>query len=155
MAQRYSGRRRSYKSFVAEVDEWVKETEKRLDAVMRLSVQDVINEAQLPVAKGGRMRVDTGFLRASGRASINGMPSGTAVRENDGKGAYDDGTAPPNTSVTLALSQFTVGKTFYFGWVANYAKYRELYDGFLEGATRNWSRIVTFNVDYVKQRAKK
>ena len=41
---------------------------------------------QGPVAaagEGGRMRVDTGFLRASGQLSFNGMPTGPSIKPAD------------------------------------------------------------------------
>jgi hypothetical protein len=153
MGQRYTGRKRAYGHLAADVEDIVAVLEERMLMLMRQSLQDVINEAQLATKKGGRMRVDTGFLRASGQASLTGMPTGPSRRELTAKNAYNDGVTPPN--VTVQLGDLKIGATFYFGWTANYAKYRELYDGFLEGALMNWSRIVAFNTDTIRQRIKK
>jgi len=149
-SNRYAGRRRAYSNFAAEVDEIVITTEKRMIALMRASLQDVVNEAQLPRAKGGRMRVDTGFLRASGQASLTGMPTGPVRGELTAKNSY----ATDEASVAVQLGKLKFGGIFYFGWTANYARYRELYDGFLEGALQNWARIVAFNTDTIRQRIK-
>ena len=163
MAQRYTGRRRAYTSLAADIEDIVAVSEKRMIALMRQSLQDVINEAQLARGKGGRMRVDTGFLRASGQASLTGMPTGPDMKPDDAtKHSIDDGQRPYsriNLSLINTLGEgndgLKMGATFYFGWTANYAKYRELYDGFLEGALMNWSRIVAFNTDTIRQRIKK
>ena len=147
----YYGRQRAYGSFTADVEDWVRETNERMEAVMRASLNDVVENAQTPVARGGRMRVDTGFLRASGRASLDGWPSGPDVKPP---------TAGPNSfsyngeAVVATLSKLKIGDTFYFGWTANYARYRELYDGFLEAAMQNWARIVAFNADTLRKRIK-
>lgn len=130
----------------ATVDKFVKETKERLTAVVRQSVQDLVNEAQTPVAKGGKMPVDTGFLRASGQMSLTGMPSGP-VRGEDGQ-SYDY-----NPAATLkVLGEFKDGDTIFFGWTADYAKYREAYDGFLISAVQNWQTIVNKNAAALRKR---
>lgn len=151
MAQRYSGRRRAYKSMAADIEDIVTVSEKRMVALMRQSIQDVVINAQTATSKGGRMRVDTGFLRASGQASLTGMPSGPGRGELEQPGSY----AWSDSDIDVTLGKLAIGSIFYFGWTANYAKYRELYDGFLEGALQNWSRIVAFNTDSIRQRIKK
>lgn len=144
----YAGRSRAYSPLKADIEDFVRVSEERMLAVMQSSLQDVVDNVQQPVAKGGRMRVRTGFLRASGRASLQGFPSGPSVRESDVPNSYAwDGEA---VSATLIKMKF--GDTFYFGWTANYAAYRELYDGFLEGAMQNWARIVAFNTDTLRKR---
>jgi hypothetical protein len=150
MAEQYYGRQRAYGSVTADVEAFVRVSEARMVAIMRQSIQDVVDNAQVPVAKGGRMRVDTGFLRASGSGSLSGMPTGPGRGESKLPNSYSyDGN-----SVVTALANMKFGDTFYFGWTAHYARYRELYDGFLEGALRNWSRIVAFNTDTLRQRIK-
>jgi hypothetical protein len=144
MAKR-SGRARKPTNLVADLEKIISVCEKRTTAVVRMSVQDVINDAQTPTGKGGRMRVDTGFLRASGQASLTGMPTGPSRGELKEKHAYDDGNRPPDPSVELSVNTMQPGDKLYFGWTANYAKYRELYDGFLEGAVMNWPDYVAKN----------
>ena len=156
MAEQYTNRRRAYGSFAADMSAMVDKTEKKILDVMRASLKDVVNEMQLPVSKGGRMRVDTGFLRASAGASLEGMPSGNGQRPADAPvgqytGVYDNFQI---TSVDAVLLNMEFGDTFYFGWVANYAPIRELYDGFMELAIQNWPRIVAFNIDTVNKGSK-
>lgn len=136
------------KTFSAQIDDIVKLTDAKITAVVRQSVQEVIDIAQTPLAKGGKMRVDTGFLRASGQMSLSGMPSGPTRPDNDAKpGQYSYNAA----TVLLNLGKFKVGQTIYFGWTANYAKYREVYDGFLASAVKNWPAIVEKNVRKVSK----
>lgn len=117
------------------IDQVVIRTKERLLAVVKQAIADTIEEAQTPVAKGGRMRVKTGFLRASGVAALNAAPQGP------GRG---DPKAPDNSytwageAVNKVLAELKIGDAFYFGWTARYAKYREVYDGFLETALQNW-----------------
>lgn len=160
MAQRYYGRKRAYQGLKADIEDIVAATDKRMLALMRQSLQDVINEAQLPVAKGGRMRVDTGFLRASGQASLSGMPTGPVRGDpNALPGSYPSADNYSDTaSIALVLGEHAeglkIGSIFYFGWTANYAKYREVYDGFLEGALQHWARVVAFNTETIRERIK-
>jgi len=133
----------------AQVDEIIAKTEKRLNALLRESVQRVVDEAQKPVAKGGHMRVDTGFLRASGQSSFDGLPTGPQIGESKIKHFYDDGA---KNQAILNLGKLEIGKAFYFGWTANYAKYREAYDGFLEGAVQKWPQIVATVTAEIKAR---
>ena len=123
----------------ADIADFIRNSEDRLLAVMRGSISDVVEQSQEPTAKGGRMRVDTGFLRASGRASLEGMPSGNGVRPADAaRGSINyDGSA-----IQATLLKMKLGDTFYFGWVANYAEVREIYDGFLITSTQNWQSFV-------------
>ncbi len=78
------------------------------------------------------MRVDTGFLRASGQASLTGLPSGPS----------DKSEAPGQFDYTFVLAQARLGGTIWFGWTANYAIYREFQDGFMRSAAQNWQDIV-------------
>ena len=132
--------------FAASVDSWVGESKKRCDAVLRASVQDLIEVAQKPTETGGKMRVDTGFLRASGQLSLTGMPTGPGRPATDGgMHAWTD----PTGQITNAKS----GDTLYFGWTANYAIYRELYDGFLISAIQDWQEIVNKHVRRLNARS--
>lgn len=150
MAEQYYGRQRAYGNLTADVESFVRVSKERMLAVARQSIQDVAENAQQPVAKGGRMRVDTGFLRASGGASLVGMPTGPGRGELKAPNSYSWDVK----SVTLTLANMKFGDTFYFGWVANYARYRELYDGFMEGALQHWARIVAINTATLRERIK-
>lgn len=130
------------KSFSASVNDFIDLSKKQMEAVVRQSVQDVVDIAQKPVGKGGKMRVDTGFLRASGQMSLSGMPVGPVRPSDDATpGQYQ----PDATNVIVTLGKYQLGDTIYFGWTANYAKYREVFDGFLISAVQNWPAIVVKN----------
>lgn len=130
-------------NFSAQVSDIVRRSQLKLDAVVKGSLQDIVNEANTPVAKGGKMRVDTGFLRASGQMSLTGMPTGPSRGDpNAGKDSY----APADANIALTLAGVEIGNTVYFGWTAVYAAARESKDGFLESAVQNWQKIVDANV---------
>ena len=131
----------------ADIEDFVVKSNERLLSVMRGSLRDMIEDMQTPVKKGGRMRVDTGFLRASGRGSLEGFPSGVGEKPADAPtgqytGIYDnfDGTA-----LNAVLLNMELGDTFFWGWVARYAPLREIYDGFMDTALQNWQGYVTTN----------
>ena len=135
------------KNFKSEFDKYIRETEDKLLAVVKMSIQDVVEEAQTPVAKGGKMRVDTGFLRASGVADINKLPVGP--KEGEKRKAGQTGVIyewDMSSSLQDKLVKLNLGDTLYFGWSARYALYRELYDGFLKSACDNWSSYVSKNI---------
>lgn len=134
--------------FEADVSAMVKKTKNNMSLVVRASLQDVVDLAQLPVAKGGRMRVDTGFLRASGQGSFSGMPTGPVRGEVKVKFHYDNGG---RSTTIVELSSMQIGSTFYFGWTAEYAKYREAYDGFLETAVQRWPEIVNKRIEQINK----
>lgn len=146
-------RRRARQTLVADLEDIIDRTEQKMLDVITLSLQDATINMQTPVSRGGKMRVDTGFLRASARSSLSGFPSGNGVRPADAPvgqytGVYDDWDG---NSVTATLINLKLGDTFYFGWVANYAPARELYDGFMEASLQNWPRFVAFAIDTVNK----
>lgn len=123
-------------SFTTQLDAWVKKTDQRVEAVFKQSFQRLVDEAQTPVAKGGNMRVDTGFLRNSGQASIGSLPIGPDKNL---------GTPQPewsNSEVAVTVNRLKLGQTIFFGWTANYAIHRENKDGFVRLASQNWQTIV-------------
>lgn len=131
----------------AQVGKIVAKNQKRLLVLARLSTQDLIDEAQTPVAKGGKMRVDTGFLRASGQMSLNGLPSGPIRGEDDvGKDYYKT----DETTVVTTLGRLKLGMTVFFGWTANYAKVRNFRDGFRDAAVQNWKQNVKRNAAKIR-----
>jgi hypothetical protein len=104
-----------------------------------VSIQDVIAAAQTPVAKGGNMPVDTGFLRNSLVSGLNGG------FENAGPDAY---------AVTIA--QMDSGDVARFGWTAEYAEHQEYGTSKMTGrhfagsAVARWQEFVNRNVAKVK-----
>lgn len=165
------------KKFTAEIDDIIRETNERMIAVMRQSIEDVIEDAQTPgpskkaiaasikqglgasgrgkkrlqvqgpitaPGKGGRMRVDTGFLRASGQLSFSGMPNGPLRGDPEKSYNWDEQV------VQLELAKLEVGDIVYFGWSAVYAAAREARDGFMSGAAQKWQQFVDANAAKVR-----
>jgi hypothetical protein len=120
-------------NFKAQVAAWARKSDARLNAVFRESAQRLISQAQTVRGEGGKMRIDTGFLRASGQASLIGWPSGPSM-QSEGLGSFD-------YAVTIAGAR--LGQTIYFGWTAEYAGFREYEDGFMRSAAQNWQNIVS------------
>ena len=140
---------RSY-DFKATVDDIISTVDARMTAVVRESVSRTIDIAQTVEGKGGKMRIDTGFLRASGQLSLTGMPTGPVRGELTEKNSY---TADP-TVITLELGKFKLGATLFWVWSADYARVREAYDGFLESAVQKWPQTVATVCEEVKARIK-
>jgi hypothetical protein len=127
------------------LDDEVKGIEGGLMAVTRQAINDMVDEATLPVAKGGRMPIDTGFLRKSGAAEIGSWPTGPSRGDPDAaKGFYDtgDGAGSDNPSLILALGRWKPGDTLYYGWTAEYAAPQEAKRMFMEDAAAKWARFV-------------
>ena len=105
------------------------------ELIMRQTVQDVIADAQRPTAQGGRMRVDTGFLRNSLATSLNGS---TALSGPDG--------------YILVVAGMKVTDTLTAGWTASYAAHREYGargqspDYFMRGAAQKFEAFARANV---------
>jgi len=49
------------------INQWVAQSQARLEAVWKTAAQDIVREIQTPRAKNGRMPVDTSFLRTACR----------------------------------------------------------------------------------------
>ena len=122
------------------VSQWVAQTEERLNAVFRTAAQDIAREVQTPRAKGGKLPVDTAFLRNSFAADINTTPSG------NGESSYSAGP------ISIVIGRARIGDRVVFGWGANYAVYMEARYGFLRGAAQNWQQIVDKAAKKVQRR---
>lgn len=104
--------------FTAQINDWVLATDERIETVFKKSVERTVETMQRPVAKGGNMPVDTGFLRNSLQSSLNSPI--LAVMANPGVPvAYDD------QGVTLTILSAELGDTIYAVYGANYARYVE------------------------------
>ncbi len=132
-------------TFGASVDAWVRASKARMEAVHKTATQSVIDDAQTPVGKGGRMRVDTGFLRLSGQTSLEGMPTGPE-RPSEG--------FPKGEDANLVIGRARLGDTIYHGWTAAYARARESKDAFLGLATQKWQQYVDKAVAEAKRRVR-
>lgn len=101
--------------------------------------------------KGGRMPIDTGFLRASGQMRLGGMPSGPTRPNSKAIGPINPGPASYQGSPTVvqSLGNFTIGTSIFFGWTAAYANKINLRYGFLDnamGQARKFSDIVALRI---------
>jgi hypothetical protein len=147
-------------SFEAQMRGMVEDSLQALKGVFNQSVQDTINQAQLQgpskkgTGKGGRMPVDTGFLRASGRASLEGLPSGPIKGDKDKKyPSPDKYTSTPSVKTTIATLK--LGGSLWFGWTADYANAMEVRYGFLGAALQNWQSNVEKNAIEARMRLEK
>ncbi len=108
-------------------------------AIFRESAQRLFEEANTQEGEGGKMPVDTGFLRNSRAASTEGMPA--------------DGAMDPN----LVFAGMELGQTVWAGWTAVYAmrmehgfqgadslgrEYAQAGKGFARAAAQRWDFIV-------------
>ncbi len=105
-----------HQTFAADVDRWAQASKARLLAIFRESAQRVVSRAQAYIS-GELVNVQTGFLRASIRASKSSMPQVDPAARHDGKTAvsYDPG------SVTLAIASAELGEKVFVGYTASYA----------------------------------
>lgn len=132
--------------FSQQVDKIVINTEARMLAVARQSIQETIEDMQTPVAKGGKMRVKTGFLRSSGLSSLNTVPAGPGRGDKNGTFNFT------GEQLAATLLKMKLGDIFIWGWTANYARYRERYDGFLEAGLQNWGKHVQNAVQFFRNK---
>lgn len=119
-----------------------------MEAIFKQSAQEVVIESQKVRARGGNMRVDTGFLRSSGVSSLHSPEQATV--ENP---YTEPNSAPPwsENNVNLTLLPARLGAVFWFVYTANYARIREYRDGFVRLAARQWQTIVRRNVERAKR----
>jgi len=122
------------------IDQWVRKTEARLDAVWKTAAQDIAREVQTPRAKGGKMPVDTGYLRNSFAADVNSTPAG------NGNSPYSAGP------ISIVINRAKIGDRVVFGWNAQYSIYMEARYSFLRSAAQNWQQIVDKSAQKVRAR---
>ncbi len=126
-------------TFTAQIKAFADRTQEKIEAVVKQSAQEVFSIAQTPKAQGGRMPVDTGFLRNSLIASLNGSTVG------GGADAY-----------VLAVAGAELGDTIFAGWTANYARFMEYGTSktpanfYMLSAAQQWQAIVARNAALVR-----
>jgi len=130
--------------------------------VFKESVQDLVAAAQQegpsknnPAGNGGRMRVDTGFLRASFLMSTTAMPA----IDPEAKPPEDAGpnSIPYNgEEISAVIANAEIGGILYGGWTASYAAIREFGregeppDAFMRTAAQRWPEIVARNEEKLR-----
>lgn len=141
-------------AFAATVADWVHKVEGAAEAVFKESTQELVNVAQTPIAAGGRMHVDTGFLRASLLASTSMVPPiNPAARPKEGS------TYPADFGqIEAVIIGAELGQTIYLGYTASYAGAREYGargqppDAYVRSAAQRWPMIVEAKTLELRQR---
>ena len=140
--------------FADAVDAWTKETEQRMTAVWRQSIDDLADTMNRTRSNGGRLPHLTGNLMRSLLASTSAMPS----------------TGGPNAKYTgqdvgLVTAGLQLDQTVWLGYQAIYARrmnygfvgqdslgrtYNQAGAHFVEGAIADWPNIVRMAVSKIK-----
>lgn len=129
-------------AFSAAVGEWAGDTKWRMKIVRDRSILEVIRIAQLPRAEGGRMRVDTGFLRSSLVAFVGAANPPSTHPYGPGPFRYD------HEKVARVVARARLTDRITFVWTADYARAREYgtrlqaADAFARTAFQLWPQIV-------------
>ncbi|CAM3779314.1 HK97 gp10 family phage protein [Litorimonas haliclonae] len=129
--------------FDAQVDEWIAKSERRIEAVFKIATQELFYGVLKPAREGGRMRIDTGFLRSSFQASI-GQPVLRLEPRPDGEASF----TPDTGAISLTINQADLGQTIFGMFTANYARPREYGsrgkpgDGFVLTNAARWQSFV-------------
>ena len=124
-------------SFSAAIDEWVKETEARMNAVFRESARRIISLSQEYIV--GLDAIDTGFMRGSVTVSLSSMPKIDPAKTEG---------LPGGEEYVLQIAGARIGQTIYAGYTAAYS--RHVHDGTSKMAGRpyiylaalQWPRVV-------------
>lgn len=126
--------------FDAQVDDWVRRTEERLQNVFHQSTQEVVSLA----ANG--VPIDLGFARASIRASAQSMPPIDPQATN--KAGLPGDFSAAWAEVVLVIAGSKVGQTVYVGWTAayvmplEYGHSKQAPAGFVRLAAAQWPVVV-------------
>jgi len=105
------------KTFTAQVDEFIRDSKELMEIVHKESIQELVERMQRPQGKGGNLPIDTGFLRASLRASSDGSLPSTAKNPGQGNFTYDSG------AISLVIAGLEMDQTFIAAYGANYARH--------------------------------
>ena len=140
--------------FADTVDAWAKETEQRMTAVWRQSIDDLADHMNTTRDNGGRLPKLTGNLMRSLLASTSAMPS---TGGPDAKYSGQD--------VGLVTAGLRLDQTIWLGYQAIYARrmnygfvgqdslgrnYNQAGAHFVEGAIADWPNIVRMAVSKIK-----
>lgn len=109
--------------------------ERQMTFVAKDAAQSVVMEAQRERNQGGKLPVDTGFLRSSIAAALGTIPSGPT--KGDPNKRY-----PAGTIGAQLIRWNPAQENIYVGWSAIYARKVEYQAGFLRSATQRWDSFV-------------
>lgn len=132
----------------ANIGQWTRKTEQRMEAVFRDSSQTVAEEVKKTRSRGGHMRVDTGLLRSSLMASTSAMPVIDPTKRPEPGRSYPD----ENGQIQMVIAGADIGETIYLGFTAAHARPREYLDGFTRLTAMRWPQIVEASARKIKSR---
>lgn len=140
-------------SFGADLNKFTETYKKRLRATARTASQDMGNEVISTRGEGGRLPIDTGFLRASFGYQIGQPPRGPGTPVS-GKEYNESVTGLPQA---VALAKWDFEQPLFMGFTAVYARRLEFgFNGqdkagrfvsqpplaFVRGAAEKWPQFV-------------
>lgn len=131
-------------SFAAQVGKWASQTEARLTAVRRRSIELLGDEMARTKANGGRVPFQTGNLYRSLVASTSGMPKISTGPFSGGSIGAVTATLNNNQPVWLGY-QAAYARRREFGFIGADSLgrvYNDSGDYFVTGAIANWENIV-------------
>lgn len=136
-------------NFAAQVDDWTKETQDRLWRIWKAASQELASIAILATP------IDTGFARASWRASTQSMPliDPNATNKKGGAFAQDFG------EISATISSATLGSTMFIGATCAYigalefGHSKQAPQGMVRISAMRWPEIVSGAVAEAKSRA--
>jgi hypothetical protein len=133
-------------SFKAEMDQWATAEKDRLLKVAQESTQ------RLTSIISNKVPVDTGFARASVRASLEEMPD----IDPDAKGGKHGSYPLDMGSISVVLANLKLGQTAFIGWTASYAEVleyghsKQAPQGFVRIGVAQWPQIVEQVIEEAK-----
>lgn len=137
--------------FANQVSEWVQQSEKRLNAIFRLSTQRVIEIMQRTDQEGGYLPYDQGFLRASLVVLVNKDPPAPDRTQENSSNSYNA------AEIQLAIAGAVAGDRIVAAYTMEYARrleygfvgtdslgrqYNQAGIGWTAKATQQWKQIV-------------
>lgn len=136
-------------SFTAQVDRWTRKTEARTEAVFKESAQKLFEQAQTTIGEGGKLPLDTGWLRSSFGTSLQGPPPAVGANPYESGSKQADWNAADSL---LTINGAKLGDSIWGGWGAVYARPMEMRYGFMRSAAQNWQSIVKQSAAEAKAR---
>lgn len=136
--------RRTGNQFGIEVGQWTRSMKDYTKAVFHESVLELISIMQTPVQQGGRMPVDTGFLRASLEVGTTPVENLSWMHPGHSQGQFSWSIAEVERTVRSAK----VGDIVYMVYQSETADWLEFGTsenrayGFQRGAVQQWPSIV-------------
>jgi hypothetical protein len=124
-------------AFDAQINDFVRATQKRVRTVIAKATIAVFNDAQRLKINGGNMPLKIGVLRDSGSVYYDGK----AIAQG-GEQSASVATLTSGVGGGGSISARTAEPDIYFEWTAEYAVYQESINGFMRLAAARWNEQV-------------